>query len=328
VIGQLGPDDAAALLVLAHSDTVQIREPDKWSFDPFCGKVQDGRILGLGSADDKWALAVILGVIRQLLESGRTLQKRIIFASTIDEEHGVSNGTALLALSGIRAEAGLYLDGTGMRVSIGNLGGSNLYLIPRQPLSPQQLSQNAESLQQACSLFSKNRQSAFDRPFLSRNAMKNSSAILFRSENEKGPFFYIGFYTVPDDDPAQFCTSIEKAAADALGPMIADYQLSYRKPWFEPVLISPETPIFTYLTQSICEVRKTEPVITTSAKQDSFVLNRYAKIPTISFGPASLDAEVGGRGAPHQPDEYLGTEELWQAYQIAWHTICKWLDNP
>ena len=39
VIREVGPVDAPALLVLAHSDTVQINSPDDWTFDPFCGAV-------------------------------------------------------------------------------------------------------------------------------------------------------------------------------------------------------------------------------------------------------------------------------------------------
>lgn len=327
VVGQLGPENAPALLVLAHSDTVQICDPDTWSFDPFCGKVENGRILGLGSADDKWGLAVMLAVIRQLVQSGQRLNKKIIFASTIDEEHGVGNGTTLLALSGVKAQAALYLDGSGMRASIGNLGGSNLYLRPQKPLSPQRLSQDAELLQKACSQFSKIRAMDFDVPFFRDNSLKDDSAIFVRSEDEKGSFFYVCFYTVPNDDPIEFCKDLEKILANALGSGIADYEISYRQPWFEPALISPKTPIVNYLTQSIRQIRKAEPCISTNAKQDSFVLNKYANIPTVSFGPSSLFAIVSGRGAPHQPDEYLDIEEFWQGCQIAWKTIHRWLQD-
>ena len=327
VIGELGPEDAPALLVLAHSDTVQIRDPETWSFDPFCGAIQDNRILGLGAADDKWGLAVMLAVMRQLVQSGQSLDKRIVFASTIDEEHGVCNGTALLALSGIKAQAGLYLDGTGMRVSIGNLGGSNLYLHPKKPLSAERFSHDAELLQEACRQFSKDRARDFDKPFLRDSTMKDDSALFFGKEGEKGPFFYICFYTVPDDDPQGFCDRLEKHVADALGSMIADYELSYREPWFEPVIASAETPLVKHLTGSIRQVCKRQPHITVGAKNDSFALTKYASIPTIGFGPAVLDTEVSGRGAGHQPDEHLGIEELWQGGQVAWRTIGRWLED-
>ncbi len=327
VVGQVGPDDAPALLVLAHSDTVQICDPDTWSFDPFCGKVQDGKILGLGSSDDKWGLAVILTVIRRLKELKQSFDKRIIFASTVDEEHGVSNGAAMLALSGIKADAALYLDGSGMRATIGNLGGSNLYLKPNKSLTPQQLSRDAEVLKKTCSQFSKIRMQNFDVPFFRDNAMRKNSVIFVREENEKGPFFCICFYTVPDDDPIEFCNNLEKVVADALGTKITDYEFSYRQPWFEPVLISPKVPIVNCLAQSIRKICKKEPCIVTGPKQDSFVLTKHADIPTVSFGPAVLDAVVSGRGAAHQPDEYLGIEELWKGCQVVWEAIYRWLQN-
>ena len=47
VIGELGPDDGPALMVLAHSDTVPVNQPEKWTFDPFCGAVRPPLAIGL-----------------------------------------------------------------------------------------------------------------------------------------------------------------------------------------------------------------------------------------------------------------------------------------
>src|SRR5580700_4958266 len=155
VIGEIGPVDAPALLVLAHSDTVQIFQPELWTVDPFSGELRDGSIYGLGASDDKWGLASILTMIQELQDSGINPQKKIIFASTIDEENGVGNGALLLHLRGVKAEAALYLDGINMEVNIGCCGGSNLYLEPLGPLSIDRLSADVATLTDACASFSR-----------------------------------------------------------------------------------------------------------------------------------------------------------------------------
>jgi len=44
VIGEIGPENAPALLVMAHSDTVPVIKPERWTFDPFLGEIRDGEI--------------------------------------------------------------------------------------------------------------------------------------------------------------------------------------------------------------------------------------------------------------------------------------------
>ena len=69
VIGELGPPEGNALLILAHSDTVQIYQPELWTVDPYCGELRDGSIYGLGSSDDKWGLATMLVMMEALQNS-------------------------------------------------------------------------------------------------------------------------------------------------------------------------------------------------------------------------------------------------------------------
>jgi acetylornithine deacetylase/succinyl-diaminopimelate desuccinylase-like protein len=106
VLAEIGPQDAPALLVLAHSDTVPLFEPEKWTVEPFGGEVRDGRIYGLGCSDDKWGLAAMVMIARALQPAASGLKKRVIFASTVDEESGVGNAGGLevgLAALGNRA---------------------------------------------------------------------------------------------------------------------------------------------------------------------------------------------------------------------------------
>ena len=324
VIGELGPEHAPALLVLAHSDTVQITRPADWTFDPYCGELRDGRICGLGAEDDKWGTAVMLTMMRALTESRQPLSKRLIFASTIDEENGVGNGTLLLMLAGIRAEGALYLDGNLMQICIGNLGGSFLYVRPKNPIGPEEMTRHAVRLKSACAEMSRERVAAFNHPKLRENIWRERSVILYEWEDENGPYFNVAFYTVPGDSRADICSWLETNVQTALGKDVENYALSYLEPWFEPALVSENTPMVRHLSNSIRSVLGREPIITTVCKIDAFVLSNHAGIPTVSFGPAKDGTEPGSF---HQPDEYIAVEKAWAAYQIVRNAVHSWLED-
>jgi len=323
VVGEMGPEDAPALLVLAHSDTVQIKDPEAWTFDPFRGDVCDGKVRGVGASDDKWGVAAMLVIMRMLAACPDCLRKRVIFASTMDEENGIGNGTLLLMLAGIRAQSALYLDGTEMKVCVGNLGGSFLYLRPKSPIDPVDRSRYNVALQAACANASKLRAPTYDRQFFRENLRRNQAVILIEWEDENGPYFVVAFYTLPGDSRHEICQELETAVAVAMGEDLCRYSLSYHEPWFEPALISVDTPLVHHMAAAVHDVLGRAPVITTVSKQDAFVLTNHADIPTVSFGPTS---RVSGPGAFHEPDECVSVEEAWAACRVAAAAVGRWLE--
>lgn len=323
VVGELGPENAPALLILAHSDTVPLFKPKDWSFDPFGGELRDNGINGLGSCDDKWGLACLLGLMRFLGQQKHTLKKKLIFASTIDEENGVGNGTLLLTLAGIKAEAALYLDGVNMDLCLGNLGGSFFFLRPCQPLADAVMADHAQRLRQGCAAMSRRRIGLFEHPLLQHNFRRENSLILYEWQEEQGPFFNIAFYTVPGEDHARFCQELESMVHHILGGDLHGYQTSYLEPWFESAMIDPTLPSVQCMQQAMRTVLQREPTLTTISKQDSFVLTNLAHIPTLAFGPR---CQQQARGSSHQPDEYLPVEDLWNAFEITCHAVDHWLN--
>ncbi|HXM94889.1 MAG TPA: M20/M25/M40 family metallo-hydrolase [Candidatus Dormibacteraeota bacterium] len=324
VIGELGPTHGPALLVLAHSDTVQVYQPDLWTLDPFSGELRDGSIYGLGASDDKWGLAAMLTMMQAVQDSGLAPRKKLIFASTIDEENGVGNGTLLLHLSGVRAEAALYLDGANMEINVGCLGGSNLYLDPIKTLSPERILRDFTSLTDACKTFSRQRIPLFNRPYYERNAVEDCSVQVIQRRDDAGVRLVVSFYTLPDERATEFCGQLESVVEDALGAHILDYRRNYRQPWFEAAFVSPQMPLVKYLTASLTEIFGEPPNITTISKQDSFVLTNHSDIPTISFG---CTRRFNQRGAFHNPDERLEVDELWNGFRAAYGAVCRWLEG-
>ena len=323
VIGEIGDRDAPALLVLAHSDTVQITSPEKWSADPFSGQIRNGAVYGLGAGDDKWGVSTILTIIQALMEKGKSFKRRVIFASTIDEENGVGNGLLMLMLAGIKAEAALYLDGTDGYINIGNMGGSFIYLKPIRAIDKEKLSHHALQLEKACQKMKKERDPMYDRPFYENNYARKNSPSLFHLNDVNGNIFMINFYTFPEEKRLPTCKSLEKMVEDALGKDFSDYKLTYNEPWFEATFIGTDLPLVKQLGVSHRRITGKPAKIATSAKDDGFLLNNHADIPTVRFGVSRTE----GPGALHQVDEKVDIEFAWKCCCITYETIYEWLSK-
>lgn len=100
VVGEIGNDDGPTVMYHAHIDTVPLGQNARWSYDPFGGEVDDGRIYGLGSVDDKAPLAAMLLAGASLQDRADSLRGRLVVVCAADEEVGGQLGTKWLADNG------------------------------------------------------------------------------------------------------------------------------------------------------------------------------------------------------------------------------------
>lgn len=77
----------SALVLHGHLDVVPALET-QWKFPAFSGVIEDGVIWGRGAVDMKGMNAMILSVIRELLQSGYKPKRDLILAFFADEEAG------------------------------------------------------------------------------------------------------------------------------------------------------------------------------------------------------------------------------------------------
>lgn len=70
----------------AHIDTVDVGDPDQWDFDPFCGDIKDGEVLGRGTVDQEGGAASMITAGRILKEIGYNGDYTIYFTFTVMEE--------------------------------------------------------------------------------------------------------------------------------------------------------------------------------------------------------------------------------------------------
>ncbi|OQY51765.1 MAG: hypothetical protein B6230_04070 [Desulfobacteraceae bacterium 4572_89] len=80
--GRAGP----CLMFEGHTDVVSEGNPDLWQYDPFEGKILDGKIYGRGSCDMKAGLAVNLLTVKAMLKSGVEYKGRMRLGIVCDEE--------------------------------------------------------------------------------------------------------------------------------------------------------------------------------------------------------------------------------------------------
>lgn len=82
----------------SHIDVVEVGSG--WTFDPFAATIQDGKIYGRGSCDMKGGLASSVIACEALIEGGVPLLGALEISGTVDEESGGFSGVGYLAERG------------------------------------------------------------------------------------------------------------------------------------------------------------------------------------------------------------------------------------
>jgi len=80
------------LVVHGHLDVVPANSAD-WSFDPFCGDIKDGYVLGRGAVDMKDGDAMFLAIVRAWARTGFVPPRNILLIFFADEEAGSTFGS-------------------------------------------------------------------------------------------------------------------------------------------------------------------------------------------------------------------------------------------
>jgi acetylornithine deacetylase/succinyl-diaminopimelate desuccinylase family protein len=97
-----------------HLDTKPVGDLAEWACDPFEGRVSDGRLVGLGAADMKAALAALVYAVAAVKEVG-SRSGDLAVVLTADEEAGSLKGASWLAERGLlRADAAVIAEPSGV----------------------------------------------------------------------------------------------------------------------------------------------------------------------------------------------------------------------
>ena len=107
VVARVPGRERGCTVLCGHLDTVPT-EPDAWRIPPLEGRIESGRLWGLGSADMKGPVAVLMHVAAALVGAETVPRRDVVLALTADEEFGYL-GAAAVAESGLIDDAELLV---------------------------------------------------------------------------------------------------------------------------------------------------------------------------------------------------------------------------
>ena len=92
VIASIGK--GKGLMLNGHMDTVPAGDLKKWKYDPFEGKVVNGKLYGRGSSDMKGGLAAVLIAVKNL--SRENFKRKLLLTFVADEEVAMKGSDYLI----------------------------------------------------------------------------------------------------------------------------------------------------------------------------------------------------------------------------------------
>ncbi len=100
IVAELGKDGGEYGIFNGHLDIVGPGDLSRWSYDPYCGTITDTQVLGRGASDMKCGCAVLLFLLKLIVEEGLNLQGRLALHLVHDEEQGGEQGSKWLTENG------------------------------------------------------------------------------------------------------------------------------------------------------------------------------------------------------------------------------------
>lgn len=110
-----------SLLFNGHIDTVDFSGVEKWSSHPLDPAIRDGRMYGRGACDMKGGLCASLMAMKAIKDAGVKLAGEVVYESVIDEEGG-GNGTLACGARGYRADAAIIAEPSDLWLAPAHMG--------------------------------------------------------------------------------------------------------------------------------------------------------------------------------------------------------------
>ncbi|TVQ13641.1 MAG: YgeY family selenium metabolism-linked hydrolase [Bacteroidetes bacterium] len=131
VLGRIG-SGPTILAIDGHIDTVDVGNPDNWSFDPFSGHIADGHVHGRGTVDQKGGIAATITAGRILKEIG--VPEGITFycvASVMEEDCDGLCWKYIIEETGIKPHFVISTEPTNLNVYRGHRGRMEMHVTYR-----------------------------------------------------------------------------------------------------------------------------------------------------------------------------------------------------
>lgn len=312
VIARLGGAGGGRSLMLnGHIDVVGVEGMTHAPWDPV---VREGRLYGRGSSDMKAGVAAMCAAAaRAAAASGGTLDGEIIVTAVVDEEYS-SLGTRALVAEGVRADAAIVTEPTGLRIMPAHKGFVWVdVLVQGRAAHGSRWDVGVDAIRNAglllaaldvvdAELLPSREHALLGRPSLHASTIEGGIGLSTYPDKCR---FTIERRTIPGEMTATVMAEIEEAFARvrARRPALdANVSMIFEQP---PSDVSTEAPIVRALDGALRACGEEVNVTGMSAWTDAAILNE-AGIPAICFGPGDI-------GLAHAAEEYVRVDEIERA---------------
>lgn len=313
-----GQSNTDELMLMAHTDTMPIGDVSNWDFDPLCGEVKDGKILGRGACDDKYALASTIFIMKLLKEQGFVPKGNLLFSAYCDEEFGGSHG-ALSSVMKYPCNHIVSLDGVDGQIwHCGSGGGEMKYTFrTKETVDSSRLTAKAiPVVMELIDEFASRRCEELEANRFYKGTIipKTSLRYLDVHAGNKGMDLGVGeilfvFYTdkTKDEIYKEF-SALEEKISERLEPLgIIGEGFKPNTRFFHYVYAEPDSDDIKLMVNASMETAGKELQVCGSCLSDLSVISKYGSSRAYGFG-AGIDFSMPG-GA-HQPNEYIECDKL------------------
>ena len=313
-----GEHDVDELMLMAHTDTVQIGDVKNWDIDPLSGEVVDGKIFGRGACDDKYGLATVLFIMKLLKENNVKLKSNLLFAAYSDEEYGGSHG-ALASVLKYPCNRIISMDGLENEIwHCASGGGEVKYLFHASETqdSAKLAAKAIPIVMDIINKFADNRQKELEaNPFYAGTIIPETSLRYMGvkagnngSDLDRGEVFFVFYTDKKKDEIYEEFDLLHNEIKEKLAPLgiIGDGFVPNTR-FFHYAYTQPDSEDIKLLLEASMETANKKLNVCGSCLSDLSVISKYGSSKAFAFG-AGIDFSKDG-GA-HQPNEHIGCKEL------------------
>ena len=311
-----GEKNENGLMLMAHTDTVEIGDEKNWNFPPLSGEIRDGKILGRGACDDKYGLATILFLIKLLKNEGFVPKKNLLFGAYCDEEHGGSHG-ALATVLKYPCEIFVNLDGLENELwNCASGGGEVKYLFHTDTVvdSAERTAGAIPVILEVMREFKSRRTAELEaNPYYQGSDIPKTcmrymgiSAGNNGTDLDRGEAFFTYYTVKPREEIDAEFKELEKVLAERLAPLgIIGDGFVPRTRFFHYTHIPEDHAAITTFLAAGNEAVGHAPIVCGSCLSDLSVIGKYGGGAAFMYGCARDFSRPGGA---HQANEYIDTD--------------------
>jgi acetylornithine deacetylase len=314
LVGSWGGSDGPSLVLNGHIDVVPPGDLSQWSAkDPYSGEVSDGKVFGRGACDMKAGLVAELFAIKAIRDAGINLKGKILLQSVVGEEDG-GLGTFATLQRGYRGDAAIIAEPTELNIVPACAGALTFRLhvkgrsihasIRKKGISTIEkfwsIWQALEELEVSRNQNANSLMSCFDLPYalnvgiLRAGEWASSVPDQLTCEGRLG----VALGEQPEDARRDFEQAIARVCEKDTWLRENPVRVEWFGGQFASGQLAADHPLVALVSESHQKLHGNKPVVRGAPYGSDLRLMTAAKIPTLHYGPGSVDQA-------HAPNEFV-----------------------